>query len=131
MGRGLSELQCWILREASARPDGSLRYAEICCGFFGWTPDCRYEDGEFFREHPRTHRRSEVLPGEHKFSREDIGARRYQAVMASLSRACKRLQHRGLATCIYGMYAHWSGVEITAQGRTYLSGNLKNNSTNS
>jgi hypothetical protein len=106
MGRGLSELQRFILREAGKR--GRAYYADVLTGFFGWKP---------------TPSRLPRTPGQQRFSRSRIGERRYAKTMATLSRACWRLGQRGLVTCLQGARSHWSGVELTDKGREWLSVN--------
>jgi hypothetical protein len=78
MGRGLSELQKYILKRA-ARSNDTCR-AEILCGFFGW-PSRRSRP-------PR--------PGEKTFRPARIGEVTYRSANASLSRAWRRLRDRGL-----------------------------------
>ena len=65
-----------------------------------------------------------ILPGLQSFSPQEIGEPRYRATMASLSRSCRRLQERGLVTCLVGAGSHWSCVQITDKGREWLSVNL-------
>jgi hypothetical protein len=106
MGRGLSELQRHILVESSRR--NRLHYSHILVGFFGWKCRRGFSKDDYARQ---------------KFSRADIGEAVYRRVMATLSRSCARLQARGLVTCLTGATARWSGVEITAEGREWLSVN--------
>lgn len=77
MGRGLSDLQRWILHQVDTR--GTLYYAEICAGYYGWTP---------------------VRPLAHcsglYFSPATIGPQEYRRVLVTVSRACQRLARRGL-----------------------------------
>ena len=56
-------------------------------------------------------------PGEYFFSRQAIGEREYNRVMATLSRSCRRLEERGLVTRIQGAMAGWSAVKITEEGK--------------
>jgi hypothetical protein len=133
MGRGLSELQRYILAEAAERD--RLDHAEILAGYFGW-------QGRPGRNHS-----SRV--GQGGFSRAGIGEQIYRKVMATLSRACRRLAQRGLVTCVrpqkmqrdnqvtvflettcgkseikrIKVPAHGAGVAITARGRKMLSVN--------
>ena len=103
-----------ILQEASKR--SRLYYTEVLIGFYGWEPCLRIErkpDGDM------------ISPGSQYFSRKEIGPKRY-AAMVSLSKACRRLAERGLARALQGTYAKWSGVEITASGRLWLSANKSN-----
>ena len=94
MGRGISELQRWILEEARAR--GRLYYSDICEGYYGWKQHSSYG--------------SHGGPGCNKFSREEIGKAEYNRVMATISRACLRLERRGLVRCIRGL-VRWAAVE--------------------
>jgi len=56
-------------------------------------------------------------PWSANFSKNDIGAKRYGSVMASLSRALRRLEGRGLIVRTHSMRAGgWSGVELTEEG---------------
>ncbi|QDU60443.1 hypothetical protein Pan216_12820 [Planctomycetes bacterium Pan216] len=111
MGRGLSELQRFILERSAKAP--RLYYSEILVEYFGWKPGwpLKYEDGVL------------ASPGSHRFSRTKIGEKEYSRVMATLSRSCTRLDNRGLVTVIVAEYSHWTGVVITDQGRAFLSVN--------
>ena len=89
MGRGLSELQKTILLMAYGhRGDGhgvELRYPEVLRECWGWEP-VRRGWGEGRRSSPvRRH-----------FSKAEIGEREYRSAQASLSRAVRRLEERGL-----------------------------------
>lgn len=93
MGRGLSDFQLHILFMASDKilngrreskgwmagrwPD--LFISEILIEFFGWKPE-RYHS---------------VL-GCHHFSKAAIGEEHYNSIMATISRAIRRLNERGL-----------------------------------
>jgi hypothetical protein len=92
MGRGLSDLQQWILREARQR--GRLYHADIYEGYYGWKP-----------------RRGASLPGEQRFSKWEIGEAEYNKTMATVSRSCTRLEARGLVTCLVAARSRWSAVE--------------------
>jgi hypothetical protein len=105
MGRGLSKLQTDILKFAAKRP--MAHYAELLKHLFGWEPTkykFTYEDGRF-------------RPSGQFFSKKEIGAKRYRSNMASLSRACVRLEHRGLVVIYSATISHWSAVKITDAGR--------------
>jgi hypothetical protein len=127
MGRGLSDLQRFIVAEAGRR--GRLYYADVLHHFFGFPPS---------RGALRYHKPSDRVgqsgppafdpsswadggqlahPGNQKFSPAQVGRQRYHSVCASLSRACLRLQARGLVTCLRGAMSHWAGVELTDKGR--------------
>lgn len=132
MGRGLSELQRYILSEAGKRR--RVYCPDILEGFFGWKPICpmdRHRGGDVVRGFgglPDTVRPADddgVLssPGRQYFSLAKIGERTYRTVMASLSRSIRRLEERGLVTVLKGAYAGWTAVEITERGRTWLTVN--------
>jgi hypothetical protein len=55
--------------------------------------------------------------GGQKFRPEEIGRAQYHKTMVTLSRATARLEQRGLVTCLVGGIYHWSGVELTPEGR--------------
>lgn len=117
MGRGLSDLQKFILRKAARQP--RVYYCEICEGFYNWEPKswfgvkdgggfCRSKDGNL------------KYPGTQYFSRAEIGEKEYTRVMAAISRSCLLLQERGLVKCITVASSHWSGVVITEKGRQFI-----------
>jgi hypothetical protein len=112
VGRGLSDLQRWILRRA-----GSVRnvpHADIMAGFFKMQPKraLQYDKDGILR-----------WPGGKYFDPQQIGAARYRAIQATISRACTRLEVRGLVVRLVGYYSHWSGVAITDKGREWISAN--------
>lgn len=76
-------------------PTVDLFYAEILVHAFGFPA-----------------KRSTGLSGQH-FSRAEIGAQRYNAAQASVSRAVRRLEGRGLVTVYSGAYAGWTGLSLT------------------
>ena len=147
MGRGLSQLQRFILSEAAKRK--RIYYCEICVEYFGWKLTKKrwgWKQEGFERWGPtRTNSKRVGLgkleeestppdevgmlknPGAQFFSRREIGEREYSRVMATLSRSCLRLQQRGLVRCLRGKFSHWAGVEITGEGRQYLSGTAGEN----
>jgi hypothetical protein len=106
MGRGLSKLQRYILAEAVT--GHRTHYCKILAGFFGW---------ETAWASPA---RRSPTPGCRNFDPNEIGRKRYRSAVAALSRACRRLEARGLVTCLQGAYSHWSAVEITDKGREWL-----------
>jgi hypothetical protein len=112
MGRGLSELQRYILGRAEAKP--RLYHAEVLAGYFGWVA-----------VHPLRYDRHGMLtnPDNQHFSRKGIGAVKYRMTRTSLTRACQALERRGLVRCVLAGTSNWSGVEITPQGRAWLTGN--------
>jgi len=88
MGRGLSDLQRWILREACER--GQLEYSYIRRDYFGW----------------ESTRKDQQLRD--RYSPDAIGEAEYNRVMATISRSCRRLQERGLITLEgYAPYLRW------------------------
>lgn len=93
MGRGLSDLQKWILVEAYKHiehpvPEKDKRSAEyegmprswVYQGYFGWQLSDKWSWQS------------------HEFSKDDIGEKEYNSVIASVSRACARLEARELIT---------------------------------
>lgn len=118
MGRGLSDLQKAVLLmahensftgdDAYSNWDGEGKYpphvkrARILEEYFGWQPDTATG------RPPRTG----------AFNRQDVGHKRYNAVMASLSRSLHRLETRGLIYLTHSARAGgWSGAELTEEGR--------------
>jgi hypothetical protein len=124
MGRGLSDLQRWILVEAAKRK--RLYYADVLEGYFRWrprNPPTRYGQHWCWPAKSDEEEGQLVHPGDQHFSPRDIGAGEYRRVRATLSRSCSRLGDRGLVTCLTGARSHWAGVEITEQGRAWLTVN--------
>ena len=116
MDRGLSKLQWFILKKASRQ--SHVHHCEVLHEFFGWETSPRHSSRSGDWNKLRNGNLEE--PGRWRFSPAEIGVRRYRSVRASLSRACARLGARGLVTCLIGRYNR-SGVEITDQGREFLS----------
>jgi hypothetical protein len=127
MGRGLSDLQRYILAEAGTR--NRLYTPEILAGFFQWPP--RYRMDRLPADQV-----SDWLPPDYcaklgdledpswqYFSKRRIGRLRYARTMAVLSRSIRRLESRGLVTHLRGAYAQWNCVQITDTGREWLSVN--------
>jgi hypothetical protein len=137
MGRGLSKLQRFILHKASKIR--RVHYPIILVEFFGWEPDPDRRNYRLVKEgdlcaNLAARKLEPAKPDEigslknprcHIFSRKMIGEKKYRSTMASLSRACLRLEDRGLVTCLVGARSHWSGVELTDAGRAWLSANSK------
>ena len=109
MGRGLSDLQRWILAEAQKRD--RLYYFHICEGYYGWKRRL-----DFYGRTP------DDSPGPHKFSPAQIGEREYARVMSTISRSCDRLAKRDLVMCLVGKTSRWSAVEVTEKGAEYEQG---------
>jgi hypothetical protein len=134
MGRGLSDLQRFIVAEAGRR--GRLYYADVLHHFFGLPPGrgpLRYHkpsDGVGQSGQPAFDPSSWAeggqlaSPGSQNFVPAQIGRQRYHSACASVSRACSRLRARGLVTCLQGAMSNWAGVELTDKGRE-LSVKLK------
>jgi hypothetical protein len=129
MGRGLSDLQRFILTEAAKR--SRLYYADVLRHFYGFPLKREFYDDGRPREprdlayEPSTWEDGGTLmrPGRHYFSPKEIGEATYRNAMAALSRSCKRLADRGLVEWIAAGYSRWSGVIITDKGREWLSVN--------
>jgi hypothetical protein len=125
MGRGLSELQRYILAEAGTKR--RLYYTEVLVGYFKWV--ARHPVVFHVADLPGTEcKKGEMCsPGDQYFSRRQIGEPVYRKTMTTLSRACGRLEARGLVRCLVGSRSHWSGVETTEAGRDWLSANSEPN----
>jgi hypothetical protein len=129
MGRGLSDLQRYIVKRAASQP--RVYYAELLEGYFGWKPQKPLEhwgktrhrvfstDGS--TETPVELAGNLTRPANRHFSRRAIGEQKYRKAMVSLSRACLRLDRRGLVTWL-GSPGQCSAVEITAEGRKLAIG---------
>jgi hypothetical protein len=105
IGRGLSRQQRWIVAKAAAAKN-HVYFTEILEGLFGWKPHGSVPD-----------RARDVLQSYgYLFSIREIGKNRYGRVMATMSRACRRLEERGLIERVMGHGA----IRITPQGREYL-----------
>ncbi|MGE5610670.1 MAG: hypothetical protein ACM359_15575 [Bacillota bacterium] len=118
MGRGLSKLQLSILflaeRNWHCHPNQPhVYYAEILTVHFGWKPESPI--GHDLRGRP----------GCHRFSKARIGAEKYAATMAVLSRAVGRLAQRGLVTRVRGTDSHWSAANLTCKGERFIARMLR------
>jgi hypothetical protein len=100
MGRGLSDLQRYILRRTGEQEH--LSYTEILTDCCGWEPQWS-------------------LPGAQQCDPVAIGRKRYHNTYITVSRACRRLWARGLFAWVSGTRGHWTGVAITEAGRAWLS----------
>jgi hypothetical protein len=111
MGRGLSDLQRWILRQTFER--GTVTNAEICQGYFGW-PDRQPAycirsrwDGEPVLQCIRSE----------AFSPQAIGHKHYHVVTVTISRAIHRLGRRGLVW--WDHKTSGSPMRLTEQGQEW------------
>ncbi len=95
MGRGLSELQRWILIKAGER--AGLSYGEVCRDFYGW------EKWKWSCIEGRC------------FDPKAIGEKEYHRVKSTISRAVKRLALRGLVARCYSM-----DIRLTEAGAEWL-----------
>lgn len=83
-----------------------VNYAEVLAAVYGFTDRwgqparLRRADGE-------------LRYGQH-FSRTRLGAGRYDAAVVAVSKACGRLEARGLVVCVRG--GCWAGVDLTETG---------------
>lgn len=120
MPRGLSTLQKTILRLAlEGRDYETLRPRE---------PNNRWNGVDvytaeifavaFLGNHDSVATRKEWAdcPGAQKFSLREIGEKEYRAAKASISRAIRRLEERGLVTASVGAFSRWTGVALTEAG---------------
>jgi hypothetical protein len=131
MGRGLSTEQKWILDRAGRQK--IVYYVDILTGLYGWEPDqpierlqkgdTRYLADSGYVPIPEEWIGLAKFPGTQYFSRGRIGEKTYAKTMTALSRACARLEARGLVRRFDWSRKGFAGVQITAKGREYLSVN--------
>jgi hypothetical protein len=119
MGRGLSDLQRWILRECVAGDHVGMYYWHICLHYFKWPAHTQHQPNDFPQH---------FSVGNPIFRSQDIGVKEYRRVMATISRSCARLQARGLIEVsplrYKGSGAIAAGcVYITDAGKEWLSVN--------
>jgi len=101
MGRGLSDLQKFILKAAAAKPEGTLYNYEICMGYYRWKPN---------RRNPGA--------AENNFLPAEIGENKYNSAFVAIRKAYLRMEKRGLVRCVYSWQRRsWAGVDITDRGR--------------
>jgi len=115
--RPLSKLQTWILEHArvnrlAEHRDGESRgadlyYKEVLAGFYGFPYD-RYRN-------PECDPLRKSL-GSQRFHPDQIGRPKYNAACAAISRACSRLEQRGLVRVMTGACSHWAGVSLAQLG---------------
>ena len=124
MGRGLSELQKYILMAAATvetdgeyRIKGRLYNADIFSGYYGWQSGHYDYKGNFY---PRPIRPSSpnFHPG------KLIDRKKYNTAQVVVRKACDRLETRGLVVGIVGRA--WAGIEITDEGRKVAADLLAN-----
>jgi hypothetical protein len=113
MGRGLSALQCFILRRTGEQH--RLYFAEVLVEYFGWPVVGPWAALR------RDDRGDLAHPGAHRFDAATIGRTRYHNTRSVLAQACRRLEARGLVTRWYGTTSHWQAVAITDAGRAWLA----------
>ncbi len=112
MGKGLSPLQKTILQlayenQGRQTPQTDVTYSEILVKYFGW---------ELVDNSPSW---ASMPWYQQSFSKNDIGQAEYGRAMASVSRAVKRLQERGLIEKTHSLRAGgWSGANLTEVGKT-------------
>ena len=117
MGRGLSDLQRWMLRRAAEKPDCTdnggceLLVGRVIAEHFEVTPALwpsqQNEDGTAM---PLTLRG----PVFKDHAKEAATAR------AAIVRAMNRLEERGLAERLSGAYSRWSGMSLTNEGKSLV-----------
>ena len=141
MGRGLSGLQKTILRMAHdnrvsmKRTDESrgadLYYYEVLAAVWRFDRHPRTDSRgtpaplrvpEDHAEHVETSDGFRRTPGHQHFSKAAIGAEKYNAATASLSRAVTRLEGRGLVRVMQGARSLWTGVVLTPDGIKFAEG---------
>jgi hypothetical protein len=105
MNDKLSQLQRFVLTRAN---DGSGVYlAEILELYFGWQP-------------VRPELREQNASGSRRFSRKQIGSKKYREVLTALSRSCRRLEQRGYVKRIAAGPSRGAGVQVTDLGKIRL-----------
>jgi hypothetical protein len=116
MGRGLSDLQRWILRQVYER--GTISNTEICQDYFGWP---EREPIYRVREGPWGDPILQCIRGA-GFSPERIGRRHYHVVTVTISRAIHRLARRGLVW--WDHKTTGSPMRLTEQGQEWYRLNV-------
>jgi hypothetical protein len=112
-------LQKFVLRRAGVQE--SVSHAEVLEGHYGWKPRCALRNAEipFFVQLGLVGRHT---TGQH-FSLKDIGEGRYRAAQAAVSKACASLERRGLVSRLREGKRRLAAVQITLEGRIWLSAN--------
>jgi hypothetical protein len=106
MGRGLSDIQKTILSLAASNRGMAgrkvdLYQAEIFQELCGWNPIRVLSERHYTGQH---------------FSKVEVGERQYNGARATVSRAIRRLEERGLVIRVSGACSKWSGINLTAEG---------------
>jgi hypothetical protein len=124
---GLSKLQRWLLDHAQqnrlaerrdAKSKGAdLYFGEVLHGYYGFP----YE----FRGDVERNPRRDLQGGSQMFNPTVIGRSRYNAANAALSRACTRLEQRGLVVVLHGACSHWAGIRLSADDQTAAAARWK------
>lgn len=112
----LSELQKTILRLAFANLSNgraAVSYAEVFREYWGWEATGKRSSGAY-GESPKTSQAREY--GSALFSKQLVGVKAYAAAMAALSRACVRLQERGLVVRRTNATGHGKELVLTDEG---------------
>ena len=114
----LSALQRFILEKAAKQ--NRVYCVEVKAEFFKLQPNRQLRRHE--KDDPATETKAGDLfsPGSHAFDMKQIGQGKYRSVSASLSRAIRRLQERGLVNWIEG-YSRWTACTITESGRASVN----------
>jgi len=115
MGRGLSELQKYILITAATKEPcgeyhvrGRLYNADIFSGFYGWQSGYYDCTGKLNPQSPKVGSNN-FHPG------KLIDRKKYNTAQVVVRKSCDRLARRGLVVGLVGRA--WAGIEITDKGR--------------
>jgi hypothetical protein len=144
MGRGLSDLQKWMLRTAldnreregrdnDTKTLADLLFGEVKAGFYHlememdqWVKTAiemvaagakgwSEKDIEFRRERTANQRQRR---GRHVYFGHAFVFPSRPALNVSISRAAARLEKRGYAVRVFGLSTHWAGIQLTDAGVT-------------
>ena len=101
----INRIQASIEEQGSAEtPTVDLYYSQVLEEVYGFPPAVGGEHS----------------PGGKRFDRQAIGAARYNAAAAALSRSMRRLHNCGLILCLHGSNNRWSGCSITPKGQRLI-----------
>jgi hypothetical protein len=107
MGRGLSELQKTMLELAkeslTQNWDGYVYFANVFIKVYGWPAPGRRGIG--------------IFEGYGRFSKKEIGVKRYMAAKIAVRKSAQRLVKRGL---IYIPGYSGAGYSLTMKGKEFL-----------